>query len=472
MRDRNGAILVAYVSLAVAAFLVGRAWPTSEAIDPGSRPGEAIAAHATAQAGPADSSPRSPGPSPGPAAPVPQGTVAAGAGSGAARPPADPNQVWRIRLEPDDPSKGPADAPATIVVFSTFLCPECAQMAGHVDRIVTEHGQKVRVVFKHKLFSSHLHAMEAAEAAAEANAQGKFWPFHDRAQAKGVALDRGSIEEIAREVGMDVGRLRAALADGRHRGRVLRDSLLATETAAHSMPNVAVNGVRLFGDKTYENLKALVGRKLADAQAAIAAGTAPARLYASLVEGGKAFDALDPRRLEFSADEAMVRGPKDARVHLVVFEDFQCPFCAKVNPSIEAFRKRFPDDVRVVFKHFPLTDIHADAQAAAEAAVEAARQGKFWPFHDLLFRNQKDLNRAGLERLAEQAGLDVAALRKALDGRAHQAAVTRDVAEGGRAGVTGTPVIFLNGRRYQGPQGNPPEGIEAAARAYLGLGSK
>ena len=447
---RDGALLVAYVSLAIAAFLAGRML--------GHGPKGPVPQEAPKQQ-------EAPQPPPAPAQALAQGPAQAQP----QKPPADPNQVWRIRVEANDPARGPADAPVTIVVFSSFLCPECAQMAGHLDRIVSEFGKDVRVVFKHKLFPNYLHAMEAAQAAVEAQVQGKFWEFHDRAHKKGMALDRASIEEIAREIGMDVGKLRAALADERHRDRVLQDSLLAHETAAHSMPNVAVNGVRLFGEKTYENLKALVTRRLAEAKSAIAAGTPASKLYASIVENGKSFSSLDPETYPFSSDQNMSKGPENARIQLVVFEDFQCPYCAKVNPSIEAFRKRFPNDVRVVFKNLPLSSLHPNAALAAEAAVEAARQGRFWAMYDLMFGDQKGLDRAGLEEKARKASLDMTAFTAALDRHTHKEAVDRDVGEAERAKVTGTPAIFMNGRRFQGPPGNPEEGFEAVARVYFGL---
>ena len=117
----------------------------------------------------------------------------------------------------------------------------------------------------------------------------------------------------------------------------------------------------------------------------------------------------------------------------------------------------------------PLLSIHPQAMLAAEAAREAHEQGKFWEYHDILYQNQKALERADLERYAEQVGLDMTRFRQALDTHKHQAAVRRDMAEGSRAGVRGTPTIFINDRLYQGPRGFPPEGLEAVSAAYFGL---
>ena len=136
---------------------------------------------------------------------------------------------------------------------------------------------------------------------------------------------------------------------------------------------------------------------------------------------------------------------------------------------MKQFQKRFPNDVRLVFKHMPLASIHDKAQLASEAAAEAHAQGKFWPMHDLLLSNQRALGRIELESYAETIGLNMARFKKARDSGTHKKTVGADLNEGNRSGVRGTPSIFINGRRYQGPRGYPPEGLEAVARQYLGL---
>ena len=141
-----------------------------------------------------------------------------------------------------------------------------------------------------------------------------------------------------------------------------------------------------------------------------------------------------------------------------------------MGPSVKELVKRYPNDVQVVFKQFPLSNIHKEAQIAAEASTEADRQGQFWPFHDRLFLDQKALARPHLERYAEQLNLDMAAFKKALDEGTHKAVVQNHLREGQRAGVRATPTMYINGRKYQGPRGYPPEGIEAVAATYFGLG--
>ncbi len=143
------------------------------------------------------------------------------------------------------------------------------------------------------------------------------------------------------------------------------------------------------------------------------------------------------------------RGEASAPIVILLFSDFQCSYCAQVDPVLAQVRAQFPKDVQVLFKHSPLPS-HPQAPLAHEAAVEAARQGKFWEMHDLLFANQQQLQREHLLAYGERLGLDTAALAKALDERTHRSAVERDLAEARALGVTGTPAVFVNGRRAMG----------------------
>ncbi|HEY6475361.1 MAG TPA: thioredoxin domain-containing protein, partial [Polyangia bacterium] len=145
------------------------------------------------------------------------------------------------------------------------------------------------------------------------------------------------------------------------------------------------------------------------------------------------------------------RGPAAAKVTIVEFSDFQCPFCARVNPTLDQIRATYPDDVRIVFRENPLP-FHPHAAEAAEAAVAAGWQGKFWQMHDKLFANQRDLDRQGLEARAAELGLDLPTFRRALDTHAAKAQVDADLALGQKVGLRGTPTFFIDGRTLVGAQ--------------------
>jgi protein-disulfide isomerase len=149
--------------------------------------------------------------------------------------------------------------------------------------------------------------------------------------------------------------------------------------------------------------------------------------------------SIEPLR----ADDHIV-GPDSAPVTVVAYCDFECPFCARALTRVRRLREQFADQLRFVFRHFPLVDKHPLAQQAAEASEAAARQGRFWVMHDLLFEHQEDLELEDLYRYAQAAGLDLQAFKSDLHGRVHASRVLHDVKSGRRSGVRGTPTFFLN----------------------------
>src|SRR6185369_13711414 len=134
-------------------------------------------------------------------------------------------------------------------------------------------------------------------------------------------------------------------------------------------------------------------------------------------------------------------GPADAKVTVVEFSDFQCPYCSRAATAVDQVKEKYGTRVRFVFRQFPLP-MHENARGAAEAALAANAQGKFWQFHDKAFQNQGKLTRDGLEGIAKDAGLDVPAFKKALDSKTFAADVDADVKLGESVAVNGTPTMF------------------------------
>jgi protein-disulfide isomerase len=383
-----------------------------------------------------------------------------------------PPQTWRVTLHKDDAVKGAANAPVTIVVFSAFGCQVCTDFKPALDRILAEYPGKVKVVFKHKTFNApHPDALIASQGALAAKAQGKFWEMYDKLFAAGFSIERASLERYASELGLDLRQFQKDLDAEKFRPQVLRDSLLANEVGAHSFPNILANGVRIKKPKNYESLKALVDQELARAKQLMDGGTPLGKLYNKAIAGGKAFPQLGPPKSAFSTVGSGSMGPAKGKekVELVVFEDFECPFCAKNAPNLKIFQNRFPKRVRLVFKHFPLNSIHPNAQLASEAALAAKAQGKFWEMHDKIYANQKSLTKEDLVRYAKELGLNMAKFNTALETRQYKPDVERDARDGRTAGIRSTPTVLLNGRQYQGPRGMDPMGLEAVSRQYLGL---
>ena len=161
---------------------------------------------------------------------------------------------------------------------------------------------------------------------------------------------------------------------------------------------------------------------------------------------------LDAPRLEVSLGDDPVKGPAAAPITIVEFSDFQCPYCARVNPTLKKIEEKYGEKVRVVFRDFPLVQIHKDAAKAAEAGECAHEQGKFWEMHDRLFADQSKLQVEALKQTATQVGLDAEKFNQCLDSSKYAAEVQKDVDEGNSYGVTGTPAFFINGRMLSGAQ--------------------
>lgn len=160
----------------------------------------------------------------------------------------------------------------------------------------------------------------------------------------------------------------------------------------------------------------------------------------------------DPNRLTRDAgDDDHREGPDDAPVTLVEYGDYQCSFCGAADSVVKAVQGELGDDLRFVFRNFPLTQVHEHAQQAAEAAEAAAAQNAFWPYHDLLYEHQSALDRADLVGYAASLDLDQARFAHDLDSNAYAGKIRADFMSGIESGVNGTPTFFINGARYDGP---------------------
>ena len=165
--------------------------------------------------------------------------------------------------------------------------------------------------------------------------------------------------------------------------------------------------------------------------------------------GGTAEELLDLAD-DVDPERDHIRGPDDAPVTLVEYGDFECPYCGQAERVIRELLAEFGDDLRYVWRHLPLNDVHSHAQLAAEAAEAAAAQGKFWEMYDKLLANQDLLTPRDIGRHAQELGLDVDRFWDEVRRHEHAQRVADDVASADTSGVSGTPSFFINGRRYQG----------------------
>ncbi len=160
-----------------------------------------------------------------------------------------------------------------------------------------------------------------------------------------------------------------------------------------------------------------------------------------------------------------IRGPKDAKVTVIEYSDFECPFCKRHDPTVTQLRKAFPKDVRVIYRHYPLS-FHPAAEPAAiasECVAKISGNDKFWEYHDKLFASSPDLSNDTLKRLAKEIGVKEADFNKCLDNKETLAKVNADMASGNDSGVEGTPATFINGQMVSGAV--PYATLEAAVKA-------
>jgi len=227
------------------------------------------------------------------------------------------------------------------------------------------------------------------------------------------------------------------------------------------------NSERMQG-RTFEQMSGAIQRYLDDQ----AQSEAKESLIAELKKSGPAIRvAMDvPRTTVNVAPDDPSQGKADAPVTVVEFSDFQCPFCQRVMPTLKELRGKYGDKMRLVWKDFPLTQIHPQAFVAAQAGNCAREQGKFWEYHDTLFGNQSALQPDNLKKYAADLGLDAAKFNQCLDSSKYEARVQDALAVGGRLGIGSTPTVFVNGRLINGAQ--PLEVFQSVIDEELARGGK
>ena len=380
----------------------------------------------------------------------------------------DPKAVYKVPLKGNEPQKGPDDALVTIVEISDFECPFCSRVEPTLKQVVDKYGKDVRVVWMNNPLPFHKNAGPAANAALEAHAQKgnkAFWAMHEKMFANQKALTTENLEKWGKEIGLNSAKLKKAIADNKYGATIKEQQALASKLGARGTPAFFINGRNLRGAQPLTAFTALIDEELVKAKALVKKGTPRAKVYAETIKNGETGPKAAPAKAAPDANKvydipvpkkAPRKGAAKAKVVIQEFSDFQCPFCSRVNPTVAQVMKEYGDKVQIIWRDYPLP-FHKDAQPAAQAAREVFEQKgdkAFWAYHDLLFANQKALNRANLEKFAEQVGgINMKAFKAALDSGKHKAAVDADMAVVTKAGARiGTPSFFINGKLLQGAQ--------------------
>jgi protein-disulfide isomerase len=380
--------------------------------------------------------------------------------------PQDPDPLYKVEVG-DAPSKGPVDARVTVILWSDFECARCGTFESTLNTLTAAYPKDVRIVWKFRPVPDHPGAILASEAALAAGAQGRFWQMHDKLFAN-AEFERPKLEAHARQLGLDMSRFQEALDERTYATQVARDLDVAEELGIGNLPTLFINGRRMEygGGGRYdasaalspEVLRARVEEELGRTAPLVKQGVAANRLYDTLIASGQRYGppvgelpALPKGVYQVEAGTSPVRGPAGAPVTLVLFSDFQCPYCYRVEKTLDRVREQYGDKVRVVWKDSPNLELHPDAMTAHEAARAAGEQGRFWEMHDKIFSRPFGIHRALLDRYAAELGLDMDRYRAALETGRFRAAIQQDTAYGiSLAGQGGTPAVFINGRLLPG----------------------
>ena len=382
-----------------------------------------------------------------------------------------PADIERYRVPIDgQPTRGAAAAPVTIVEFGEFQCPFCMRVQPTLERIRQHYGpQQVRFVWRNNPLPFHQNAEPAALLAMEVHARdgdAAFWAIHDVLFENQRALERSDLEAYGQRFGLSRADVEQAL-DGRSRLPLIRaDQQVASRIGARGTPNFFINGRQLTGAQPFARFQEIIDQELVLAARLHANGVAPGAIYATHMAGAQERAAPSPTpRPRPRPDPAAVyrvplegdlpqRGPDDALVTVVIVSDFECPFCARVRPTVESVLRRYGNDVRLVWMNNPLP-FHQRAGPSANAALEVFRQGgdaAFWRYHDTLFDHQRELTSANLVQWAATQGLDAGAVEDAIARDAHGATIERQQQLARQLGASGTPSFFINGRSMRGAQ--------------------
>lgn len=316
------------------------------------------------------------------------------------------------------------DAPSvvTIEVYSDFQCPYCKKFAPAVREVESKgvDGIQSKVEFKHFPLSFHPFAQLAAQAAAAAAEQGKFWEMHDLLFENQTALRRDDLLQYAQMLRLDLARFTRDLDSDRIRQKIEADKEEGAAKKVQGTPTFFVNGKEYSGTRSPVELVALIkteeGRRVALAEI---------------------------------SDASLSKGPVGAPVTIEFFADLESPVSRSANYVLEELMPKFPGQVRLLFRNFPLS-FHAQAALVHDAAMAAAREGHFWEMANYVFDHQDAVREQDLIAYAGHLGIDPVKFAETIQKRKYTPRVDADVVDGFQRGLRGSPVIFVDNRRIDG----------------------
>jgi protein-disulfide isomerase len=326
------------------------------------------------------------------------------------------------RISSAEDATPPAASEIKLELFSDFQCPFCGAFYKPIRELQTKgvDGAKVTVEFKNFPLSFHPDAQLAAQAGVAAREQGTFWEMHDLMFSNQSAIKRDDLLKDAEKLGLDMERFRKDLDSDRIKSLIQADIAEGSKRGVQGTPTFFVNGKEHSGTMSFEELSKLVQNE----------------------------HRRDWVMTEIT-DNLMSKGPAGAPVTIEFFADLQSPVTIPAAALLDELLARYPSNVRVQFRNFPLA-FHPQAVMTHSAAMAAARQGHFWEFATYILDHQDSVREQDLIAYAGKLGMDEAEFAGMVQDRRYGPRVDADVADGFRRGIRGSPVILVNDKRIDG----------------------
>ncbi len=375
-----------------------------------------------------------------------------------------------VAVEADDARLGDPDAEVTIVAFLDFECGFCAQGFKTLMTLKREYkDQQLRIVFKHLPLEFHEMALPSAiagQAVMQSGGSDAFFKYATFAFENQAALNFETLATFAEEAGVVRSDYNELVGQEETIQRIVQDARLAASLGVDGTPAFFVNGRLISGAQPIEYFRQVIGEELAEMKKA--PGPWSSRYQARVSENVKgsvlsAILADDPEDYRVPVGESPVLGPREAPVTLVMFTDFECPYCKRAEVTLGLLQKKYKGKVRFVFKHLPLP-FHERARPAALLAAaihEDHGDAAFFRAASAIFRSNPDLSEPTLRRIGRAEGLSDERMDMALSGGDPKltARLTSDAELADDTLARGTPHFFINGKRLSGAR--PIEQFEA-----------
>jgi protein-disulfide isomerase len=365
--------------------------------------------------------------------------------------------VWKLLDLKGSPARGARTPLVTMVVFSDLQCPFCERVDAVHKRLLKRYPKALRIVFKHYPLPFHTRAKAAhnfAMAAFQLRGDRGFWRAQEALLKQPRRLQDSDLIALSEQLGLPRQPVMAMVRAERFAKAIDKDIAQGSDFGVRGTPHQFINGRRLAGSRGEEDFARYIDEEILKARKLLKRGVPPSKLYATLLKDGLGPKEPPQKTIAAPTQRNPSRGPRNAKVVIQMFSDFQCPYCARVMPTLEKVLRTYPKTVRLVFRHRPLS-FHRNAPAAHATALEAYRQAGntgFWRMYQVLQANPRRLERTHLLNYARQQGLDAEQLRQAWQNNHHDSAIQADVRLADAAGISGTPAFVINNYYLAGAQ--------------------